>query len=310
MKADIYGKTIKLPDFLIVGANKGGTTSLYYYLKQHPQIFMPLLKEPNFFLFGGEPPPPQPFPDKKKMERIWRFDDYVSLFEGAGEGQILGEASTPYLTGNKKAIPNIKKFVPGWEGLKIIMVLRDPAARAFSQYMMYRLWGVEKLEFEDAIREYKDLRGRETNVPRYIGPGYYYEQVKAYMDNFSHIKVHLFDDLKADTPKVVKETFRFLGVDESFVSATGTRFNPSGKPKSEFIDKLLSTPSVISSKLPLFKKISLQTRIELTEKLRGLNLQKKERLKEDTRQYLINLYRQDVLKLQELIGRDLSGWLK
>jgi hypothetical protein len=309
MKADIDGKTIKLPDFLIVGANKGGTTSLYYYLKQHPQVFMPLLKEPNFFVFGGEPPPASAHP-KGHREQIWRFEDYLLLFEGAGEGQILGEASTPYLTGNKKAIPNIKKFVPGWEGLKIIMVLRDPAARAFSQYMMYRLWGVEPLEFEDAIREYQDLMGRETKYPRYLGPGFYHDQVKAYMDNFPQVRVYLLDDLKADAPGLIKDLYGFLGVDDSFVPEMETQYNPSGTPWSRFFHRFFSTPGALRSRVPLVKLIPLEKRISVTEKLLRLNIRKRVRMKEETGRHLKDFYREDVLKLQELIGRDLSGWLK
>jgi hypothetical protein len=309
MDCEIDGRAVRLPDFLIVGANKGGTTSLYYYLRQHPQIFMPLLKEPNFFVFGGERPPEDVHP-KGHREQIWRFEDYIALFEGAGEGQVLGEASTPYLTGHRKVIPNIKKLVPGWERLKIIMMLREPAARAFSQYMMHRLWGVEPLEFEDAIREHKDLSGNEIKVPRYLGPGFYYDQVKAYLYNFPHVKIYLLDDLKADAPGLVKDLYGFLGVDDSFVPDMETQYNPSGAPWSKFFHKFFSTPGALRSRIPLVKMIPLEKRISMTEKLLRLNIRKRVRMKEETRRYLKDLYREDVLRLQELIGRDLSGWLK
>jgi hypothetical protein len=309
MDSEIDGRTVRLPDFLIVGANKGGTTSLYYYLKQHPQIFMPLLKEPNFFVFGGEPPPEDVHP-KKHKEQVWRFEDYLMLFEGAGEGQVLGEASTPYLTGHQKVIANIKKFVPGWERLKIIMMLREPAARAFSQYMMHRLWGVEPLEFEDAIREHTDFAGRKTRFPRYLGPGFYHDQVKAYLDSFPHVKIYLLDDLKAAAPGLIKDLYRFLGVDDSFLPEMETRYNPSGAAWSGFFHRFLSTPGALSSRIPLIRMIPLEKRISLTEKLLRLNIRKRVRMKEETRRYLKGLYREDVLRLQELIGRDLSGWLK
>jgi hypothetical protein len=308
MDSEIEGRIMKLPDFLIVGANKGGTTSLYHYLKQHPQIFMPI-KEPNFFVFGGKRPPEGSHP-KTRDAGVWRFDDYAALFEPAREGQVLGEVSTPYLSDHRKVIPNIKKFVPEWSRLKIIMILREPAARAFSQYMMYRLWGVERLEFEDAVRESTDLTGKRTRLPRYIGPGYYYGQVKAYVDNFPHVKVYLLDDLKADATGLVRDLHRFLGVDRSFVPEMKTQYNPSGAPWSGLIHRFFSTPGALSSRIPLLRMISLEKRISFTEKLLRLNIRKRVRMKEETRRYLRDLYREDVLKLQDLIGRDLSGWLK
>ncbi|GAB4389145.1 MAG: sulfotransferase [Thermodesulfovibrionales bacterium] len=310
MKAEIDGRTANLPDFLVVGANKGGTTSLYYYLKQHPGIFMPV-KEPNFFAFGGERPPEGTHPKAKDQAAIvWRFEDYVRLFDKAAEGQVLGEVSTPYLTGHHQVIPNIKRFVPGWEELKIIMVLREPAARAFSQYSMYRLWGVERLEFEEAVMEHTDFTGKTSEVSRYVGPGYYYEQVKAYMDNFTHVKVCLFDDLEADCPGLVRDIFRFLGVDDSFVPQMGTRYNPSGAPWSRLFHRFLSTPSVLSSRVPFLKLVPLEKRAAMTDKLIMLNIRKRVEMKEETRRRLRDLYREDVLRLQDLIGRDLSAWLK
>jgi hypothetical protein len=300
LKAEFEGRAVTVPDFLIVGANKGGTTSLYYYLKQHPGIFMPLLKEPNFFIYGGEQPPESAHPKGYKGQ-IWRFEDYLRLFEEAGEGQVAGEASTPYLHCHKRAISNMKKFIPRWQDLRIVMILRNPVDRAFSQYTMYRLWGVEDLEFEEVLQQPSHVR--------FTGPGLYYNPVKAYMDNFPHVKVYLFEDLKADALGLVRDLFQFLGVDDSFVPEMKTKYNPSGAPWSRLFHRLLSTPGLISSRVPLIKLIPLETRIGLTEKLSRLNIRKKLVMTEQSRQYLRDFYREDVLKLQGLIGRDLSKWL-
>jgi hypothetical protein len=101
------GTIAKLPDFLIVGAGKSGTTSLYHYLRQHPQIFMPEIKEPKFFAFAETP---TSFVYPKGTTIIWNFDEYKSLFEPAREDQKLGEASPIYLRYYEKTIENIKKY--------------------------------------------------------------------------------------------------------------------------------------------------------------------------------------------------------
>jgi hypothetical protein len=88
-----------------------------------------------------------------------------------------------------------------------------------------------------------------------------------------------------------------------------TKYNPSGAPWSRLFHRLLSTPGLISSRVPLIKLIPLETRIGLTEKLSRLNIRKKLVMTEQSRQYLRDFYREDVLKLQELISRDLSKWL-
>jgi hypothetical protein len=108
MDVRVQGKIVKLPDFLIVGAVRGGTTSLYNYLKQHPQIFMPKEKEPQFFAFS-EKPTHYPHPPI-----IWKFDDYVKLFENAEESQLIGEASLGYSLCYEETINNIKKYIPEW----------------------------------------------------------------------------------------------------------------------------------------------------------------------------------------------------
>jgi hypothetical protein len=306
MKAEINGTTVNLPDFLIVGAARSGTTSLYHYLKEHPQIFMPDIKEPRFFAFGDI----QPNYRESFDVTVWRFKDYLDLFEGAGEGMLLGEASPVYLLYYEETIYNIKKYVPSWQDVKIIMILRDPVERILSQYYVLKMQGIEPLELEDALQKEKE-RMEEGWSFQFHYSRFYHNQVKAYLDNFPLAKVYLYEDLKSNALGLVKDIYKFLGVDDSFVPEIGRKHNVSKDPFSKSLHRILKKNYIVSSIFPPIKLIPYETRVSLTKKLKRLNIRKDRRaMKEETRQRLKLLYREDILRLQELIGRDLSGWLK
>ena len=104
MKISYENQNIDLPDFLIVGAARSGTSSLYFYLREHPEIFMPEFKEPHFFSFLGKE---SPHPGRRQP---WNVADYSELISPADPGQLLGEASTSYLYYFDESIGNIKYF--------------------------------------------------------------------------------------------------------------------------------------------------------------------------------------------------------
>jgi hypothetical protein len=307
VKAVVEGREVKLPDFLIVGTARSGTTSLHDYLNQHPEIFMPALKEPNFFVYGENPPSNSP---RWKLNLITKFD-YFRLFDPADEGQVVGEASSNYLYRYESSIRNMKACLPDWKNLKIVIMLREPVERAFSMYLLYRLEGIETLPFEEALKKAPErLRENWGGAYDYAGFGLYYGQVKAYLDEFPHVKIYLFDDLKADTAGLVRDLFGFLGVDDSFSPDVGRRLNPSGEPLSRRAFSLLKRPDLVSSLFPPLRLIPLETRVRMTKKLESLILRRgKREMREETRRYLKDLYREDVLRLQDLIDRDLTVWL-
>jgi hypothetical protein len=310
MKAEVKGITVKYPDFLIVGAARSGTTSLYHYLRQHPDIFMPKEKEPRFFMFADSPP--DAFFTRDFRKPVWQLEEYSRLFEPAKEGQLLGEASVDYLAFPDEVIRNIKKYIPDWQKLKIIIILRNPIERAYSAYLHNQILpNVDSsLSLETTLDQTRDLLiSKGLSMSNSIGAGFYFDNVKAYHDNFPHIKIFLYDELKKDAGNLVKDVYRFFGIDDSFAPDIEKKHNPSGVMRSEMLGRMLK-PKAISSKIPLVKLIPLHIRAAITEKLRLLNLGQKPEMKEETRQYLKNFYRQDILKLQDLIKRDLSAWLE
>ena len=209
-------------DFLIVGAAKSGTTSLYQYLNQHPYIFMPTNKEPWFFCSDA-------VDDSLniRLDIIRKEEDYWNLFCPATDEQLKGEASTGYLFFYKHTIQNIKRYVPEWKYLKIIMIIRNPIDRAFSHYLNDRVGGTINKSFYRVVDEC--LLGKVNPEDNYIDYGFYYSQIQAYLENFKHVKIILFDDFKNDSESVVSEIFDFLDVDSSFRPSIDLPYNVSAK---------------------------------------------------------------------------------
>ncbi len=139
MRIDYAGTSLSFPDFLIVGASRSGTSALYTYLSRHPRIYMPLEKEPMFFCRWNRPP----LSDMRRPGGhldwvVSDLEDYVALFQPAREDQLLGEGSTWYLYEHDRVIANLQKlYGERHRALKIIILLRDPVARSWSQYVYH-----------------------------------------------------------------------------------------------------------------------------------------------------------------------------
>ena len=301
----------KLPNFLIVGAQKSGTTSLYHYFKQHNEIFMPeKLKEPKFFISSlfKKTNTSQPQWSKFMHNTMFNWQDYLKLFEKVQDEKAIGESSVTYLYYYEKATKLIKEYLGN---IKIIISLRNPADRAFSAYLHLRRDNEENMIFKDALEQENKRKNNYPPLYHYTSIGFYYHQVKAYLEQFNQVKIVLFDDLKRDTLGLVKELYGFLGVTPSFVPDVRTRYNISGIPRNKLIHKFIRESNLLKSLVkPIVKSlIPYQERQRIIAKIKTKNLQKPQ-MKPETREYLKNLYREDILKLQDLIKRDLSNWLE
>ena len=299
----------KLPNFLIVGTAKCGTTSIYNYLKQHPQVFLPRHKEPLFMMSAIYEKLSRKDPRYRISEThtVFSFDDYKKLFEEVKNEKAIGEASTTYLYYHEMAIPNIQKYLGD---VKIIISLRNPVDRAYSSYTHLVRDGAETSSFEEFLEKEKE-RKRENwdilNFPKDLG--FYHNQVRAYIDNFTKVKVCLLDDFKKKHVETIQDLYVFLDVEQSFVPDTRTNFNPSGRPKYALADYLLTKDNFLKSLCrPVFSKIvPYEKRSKLNLFLKKKNMIK---MKAKTREFLMGAFREDILKLQDLIGRDLSHWLQ
>lgn len=298
-------KKEKHPNFIIIGAMKAATTSLYTYLKQHPDIFMTAIKEPMFFNnFQKE----NNFLVKgRKTKKITTFKEYYNLFKDVKDEIAIGEASPAYIF-NEDCAQLINQHLPN---TKIIAVLRQPVDRAYSNFLHARRADKEPISnFELAIKE--EAKRKDENwspLYYYMEKGYYTKQLKRYYNLFpqENIKVLLFEDIIKNPIAVSKEIFQFLNVEDSFTPDTSQKANVSGTPKGIFgwfIMKLRYynlIPNIQFSKyLPSFL-ISLIFKSAYT-KAPKLNKEVKEKL---TQQY----FKEDIIELEKLINRDLKHWI-
>ncbi len=298
-----------MPNFLVIGARKAGTTSLYHYLDQHPDVFMSPVKEPNFFAIEGEKADYRG-PDADTRINRWSVADpeeYQALFSGAGGAGAVGEASPAYLC-NPDAPERIRRHVPE---AKLIAILRDPAERAYSAYMHQVRDGRETLAFAEAL----DAEERRTNANwapawRYKAEGFYQVCLSRYYELFGReqVRVYLYEDLGDDPRGVMRDVYRFLGVDASFEPDTSRRHNPSGVPKNRLLMSVLKRPNPL--KAAARSLLPRKARARLSSALQERNLSEAPPLDPQARRRLVGLYQEDVLALQDLIGRDLSAWLR
>ena len=217
-----------MPDFLLLGAAKAGSTTLQYVLSQHPQIFMCPVKESGFFWAYGED---QNFEgadiEKFKHRIVNKIDHYQALFADITTEKVIGEASVRYLS-HPKSPKNIHHFIPN---ARLLVILRQPADRAFSSFSHNLRDGIETNEdFATALLEERQgLRDRWVSR-KYLAKGRYFENLSRYLEMFDQDQLHisLFDDLKSNPLDFAKRIFNFLDVDDSFVPDMSHRHNASG----------------------------------------------------------------------------------
>jgi hypothetical protein len=211
----------------------------------------------------------------------------------------IGEASPSYLH-HSEAARRIRRHIPD---VRIIITLRDPIERAYSRFLSRRRLGVEPSpNFLEAAQ-----RDRDSDLPHYLASGYA-PKLQRYLEEFptDQVQIHLYDDLKADTASVVRSTFHFIGVDDDFESDTTRRFNEGGEYKRPGLHVLWEgLPGPMRTATTLLPE-KLRTRAFST--LRRWNMRPVP-FPSGVRSQLLPLVRDDILAVQDLIGRDLSAWL-
>jgi hypothetical protein len=304
-----------MPDFLVIGAGKSGTTSIDKYLDQHPQIFVPRSKEPNFFgyenmteaNFAGDPDELVHF-----RSSVTRLDDYIRIFRDARPGQLKGETSNTYMY-HRQAPYRIKHYIPD---VKLIAVLRQPAARLYSRYLhLARENRVPSENFSDCLDRNSVWWKRNDLVKE----GFYYKNLVTYFELFpkKNIRVYLYEELQSDPDGVMRNIYGFLGVDPHFIPDTSLRYNESGLIKNKFLNTIYGQGGFLSRSLNAILPGSvvdkLRGNLPLKKKmleLRSKNLHKPNIDPIIRNKLTFDVYGEDIRKLEKLIGKDLSGWLK
>lgn len=290
-----------LPNFFVVGAEKAGTTSFHRYLDAHPEIYMSPSKEPRYFALDGTvPPPPEPHWPKRT---IWIADaqEYEALFAAVDGEKAVGEASTMYLHSGLAA-RRIREEIPD---PRIMMILRDPSERARSAHAMYTNNGMELItDFDAAIDT--ELAGGTWRS--YVAHGRYAASVARYLELFGadRVKVHLYEDFRDRPGDVLRETFRFLGVDTSFEPDTSETFNVGEEPRLDVVERFAKSRS--RTKMAVKRVVPAALRTQLKQRALEWNRTPTAPASATQRRRLVELLRDDIAELEALIGRDLSAW--
>lgn len=294
-----------LPNFLIAGTIKGGTSSLWSYLYNHPDIFFAEEKELKYFTT-----------QRYKKGIDW----YKKQFKNYKWEKIIGEATPNYL--NKEQVPaRIYKIIPD---AKLLFLLRNPIDRAYSHYWMKIRKAEETRSFEKAVKEelnYLNNKSRYRCIP-YISIGFYYQHIKRYLEYFDRKKIHIiiFEDFVKEPLKTIKSIYNFLEIrDEYIPSNIGEVVYPSLKSGFSLRSRLILyliyyfryPLRIVNSHLTsMFDKFY----ISLNKNLINLNIKintipgKIPNMNNDTRNLLRKIFQQENQKLQDFLQHDLSNW--
>lgn len=298
-----------MPNFLVIGAGKAGTTSIDLYLQEHPQVYMSPVKEPNFFALEGEKINFQG-PKAENLINSWSVNDwekYLELFKGVKDEKAIGETSPLYLY-SPKAPERIRHYIPN---VKLIVILRNPVERAFSAYVYLLGEGRESFkDFAQALsQEEKRINANWEWIWHYQNLGFYYTQLQRYFDIFdrNQIRVYLFEELNNNPVGLLQDIFQFIAVDDRFVPNTSMKAKVSRVTKNRFLQNFLEKPNLIKDILRLV--IPANIRKPMAAKTYRKNISEPPKLSPEIRKQLIQVYWEDILQLQDLIQLDLSKWL-
>lgn len=323
---------MRKPDFFVVGAPKCGTSSMYFYLLQHPEIFVPhnadmarlaenpfalgfeagrlaaRLKEPHFF--GSD------LHFAPRVRVTTTLEQYMALFEGVTDEKRIGELSVYYLC-SERAAAELKEFQPD---ARIIVMLRNPVD------VMFRLYGQECVNGTESIEDFEAALAAEPgrladpsvlDPPPNVREAVFYrrcvsfsEQIKRYYDQFGRERTHviIYDDLRADTAKVYRETLAFLDVADHPLGEI-PRLNQMTQVRSMGLQRFVrNPPQGLRAAVRALTPLKLRQWIAVLIIRSNLSYGVRQTLDPEVRRRLQKELAGEVEQLSELLGRDLTHW--
>jgi hypothetical protein len=299
--------TDSLPDFVVIGAARSGTTAIHSYLRQCPEIFLPSVKEPNFFAYEDVKLDVKGPGAEFINNSVTTLAEYKALFAGAGSNAIKGEASPLYLY-EPDAPVNMARHVPN---AKIVVILRNPIEQAWSHFLYARKLAIETepdftkalmKEAERLAKGWQPLFGY-SQFPRYG------TQLKRWMKHFDRDQffIRTYDDFTADPEKVMREMASFVGVKQPFVPDMSKKLNAGGVPKSTAFQDFLMRPNPITGAIGLI--VPQRTRWAIRDWLASFNVRKELEMAENAREILRERLAAEIMDTGRLLERDLRHWL-
>lgn len=295
-----------LPNLLLIGEAKAGTTSIHRYLDQHPNIFMSEVKEPGFFAFEGTS---GRIPMIRDRPFVTALEAYEALFDKAGDARIIGESSPFYLDfASSSVISRIRTYLPA---VRILAIVRHPVDQAYSRFVMWQRGGRTRgLGFREAFLSdmatfhdlQVDFRGEEPLVKSY------HDRLRLYVEAFdeARIKIMVYDDLVADPARFMADIYRFLDVDTAVANDFRVKVNQGGMYRFKTVAALLNRPNPV--RWLARRLIPDATRTALRHRALRYVSKPAPPLDPDVRAELCALVSEEITNLERLVGRDLSAW--
>jgi len=291
------------PNFYVVGAVKAGTTSIWAHLKRHPQVFLPRMKEPHYFADSLSPAP-------KKVSDLHCPGDvkrYQTLYANCGEVLAVGDASPSYLW-DESAPRNIHRACPE---ARIVIIVRDPIERAYSQYLMNVSTGLEELPPLPAMQ--RDLAREEKGwwgARLYVALGRYSAQIQRYFDLFGReqVAVFSFGELKRDSQAVFEQIAKHIGVDPEFIKDmdVSKAENPFRMPRSRLLQQLSQSRVTRQIRHAILPE-SVLAKMRTTKLLYNADKPVQD---VESKKFLQNIYEPEMIAVEELLGRKLPDLRK
>jgi hypothetical protein len=295
----------RLPNAVVIGAPRCGTTSLYFYLKQHPGVFLPDRKELHYFSYDLIAANTNGPGDKAAVAPLCATrEDYLGHYRLVGDEPIVAEVSPSYLYYAGVAARMLEEL----GGAKIVAILRHPVEKAFSQYMHLVRLGLETLPFARALEE--ETRRRRAgwgDIWRYAESSLYGDRIAQYMAVFGEENVHVMtlESLVADANHAMSELFRFLDLDAGIRVDASRAYNRSGEPRSRLVSRFFARDNPVKSIVK--RLVPERVRVPLRLAILDANSGQKRVMGPAERQYLTDYFAGDVQALEALLGWS-TGW--
>ena len=296
---------MKKPNFIIAGFPKCGTTSLHHYLNEHPEIFMPEQKELHFFTYkilsklkNG------PKDELVKETQINSSEKYLSYFQNVKKEIAIGDASPSYINYPSEFL-KIKKYL---NDPKVIIILRDPINRAYSNYLHLKREHRETMSFQDAIgAEEERIKNKYSDFWYYKFNSTYYQKIVKAKTTFSNVLILTIEELDKDPIITMKKVYKFLGVNNNFsFKIISEKFNVGGNYKKNFATKIIFQPSKFKNRIKRFVKPTSFLKIILM-RLTSIFRSKSEKIDQNLIDELKNYFKDDVENLKKL-DVNISNW--
>jgi len=281
------------PNFFIVGGSKCGTTNISYYLNLHPKIFFSELNEPYYFCKWDVPE------EYNRNSMITNMKKYLDLFKNVKNEIIVGEASSPYLTCPHASL-EIKKAFPN---SKILISIRNPIERSHSAYFSYQFMKPNEQNFMEMIKTHEKLISEKIfYIDSILESGFYTKNIKRYQEIFGkeNVKVIIFEDYIKNTVQNINSIFNFLGIND--------KIDLKEQSKGSYrVPKNFLSKSLLNNKN--FRKVSTILIPTIMRQKLGdkyfLKQVKKPEMLENERNYLRELYNDEVNELEKFLGKKL-----